>query len=280
MGRKSNRTMIFLSVVACAYGLLLVFLILSTGVCEAPEKETSITNFLPQYFSCLRLNSLGDFLAGSFAPLAFFLLAGTLLMQARQINDQHDQIQRSLKLTEEQIKQSRLTSEALGRQTEILNEQREIRLREQSDEEFDENVASIIGECRDIGRLSVAMIDQATGDMFYNTADKMLSSDILSAPLREANPNDFFIAFRRALEQAIQFLNSVDLAQNTRWELRSGREIDRLRDLIDKFAEEPSNISAAHRIKRGTMKPEQLRQLFGTVTTLVHTKKPPTLTSG
>lgn len=104
-----------------------------------------------RYVGCLSPNELGDFLAGAFAPLAFFWLVATVLVQSEELGAQR----RELQLTRQEFELSRQVADEtrkeiaqqaaaaresaayVGVQTDILKHQFEQQRKQDADREFD-----------------------------------------------------------------------------------------------------------------------------------------------
>lgn len=106
-------TILILFGVAVLYLLALAVIISRIEPCgDLQVSEWSILRPIDRYIQCRDINELGDALAGAFAPLAFLLLAGAVLIQSRELAAQR----RELQLARDEARQTR---EVLGRQTEV-----------------------------------------------------------------------------------------------------------------------------------------------------------------
>lgn len=56
-----------------------------------------------KFFCNLKLNEFGDFLAGTFAPLAVFWLVAAVLTQRQELEDARDQFKKNIKVVEGQL---------------------------------------------------------------------------------------------------------------------------------------------------------------------------------
>jgi hypothetical protein len=106
-------------------------------------------------FSCLKANEWGDFLAGVFAPVAFFWLVAAVWIQSAELREQR----KELALTREefihqrevmqaQTDEAKKQAEFIGTQTSILRSEDEARRIARQDEYFDEHVSSIVAAIR------------------------------------------------------------------------------------------------------------------------------------
>jgi hypothetical protein len=101
-------------------------------------------------FSCLAANEWGDYLAGVFAPLAFFWLVAAVFIQSRELSEQREE----LRLTREefahnrevmkaQATEARNQAEFIGLQTKILEREERSRAVSSAVAEFDETVTEL-----------------------------------------------------------------------------------------------------------------------------------------
>ena len=109
------------------------------------------------YFSCRNTNELGDFLAGSFAPLAFLWLAGAVFIQSKELAEQRktlkaqvDELEltrRELGLTREavaaQAEEAKASTGFIRQQTEILKEEQKLNAEVAVDQHIDVLVSAI-----------------------------------------------------------------------------------------------------------------------------------------
>lgn len=80
-----------------------------------------------KYFSCRHPNEFGEFLAGAFAPLAFFWLVGVVVIQSGELRTQIKEFRNTQELI-------RAQAEFIGKQTEIMEAQRLADLKERNAE--------------------------------------------------------------------------------------------------------------------------------------------------
>lgn len=117
-------------------------------------------------FSCLAANEWGDYLAGVFAPLAFFWLVAAVFVQSKELAEQREE----LRLTREEFKHNRAVmsaqadearrqAEFIGLQTEILSRQDEVNRSEQQNAKFD----STLYDLSNLIDLSLTKINTLTG---------------------------------------------------------------------------------------------------------------------
>jgi len=220
---------------------------------------------------CMRLNELGDFFAGAFAPLAFLWLAGAVFIQSKELTAQQYELEGTRRVLTEQVDETRASTEFIKQQTEILKKQQKLREQEQADEEFDEYVAGIIAECREIQSFSVTIADDISGAAHLENGSPFITY-VLSDQINIRTGSDFFTEFRRSLRGATDYLRQQDLKPGTSWMIKTGSSPDQLKTLISGFAKENNNLSAAHRVRRRSYKPETLHQLFTELEELVRTR--------
>ena len=92
----------------------------------------------------LRLNELGDFLAGLFAPIAFVWLVAAVWIQSAELKEQRvelaltrEEMNHQRQVMTAQAEESRKQAEYIGKQTDILEAEERRRLRQQADNVFD-----------------------------------------------------------------------------------------------------------------------------------------------
>lgn len=94
-----------------------------------------------EQLSCLSANEIGDFLAGTFAPLAFLGLAAALFIQSKELSAQREELEAGRKAAQEQAEaareqaaEARRSGDYFKQQTEMLADEH----RRQRDEEQQE----------------------------------------------------------------------------------------------------------------------------------------------
>jgi len=108
----------------------IVFLLLVADVtvdirdaCHTASKPAWVS----EWFGCLTMNELGDFLAGAFAPLAFIWLAAAVLIQSQELKAQRTE----LMWTRLEFEKNREVMKAqvgyIGEQTKILEREQQTR---------------------------------------------------------------------------------------------------------------------------------------------------------
>lgn len=128
-----------------------------------------------RYLSCLQANEIGDFLAGAFAPLAFFWLIATVVIQARELRAQRQELQltrrefeANRKVAEAQAAEAKRQAEYIGAQTDLLREEQKLHREARADKEYDACVAAI-------ARVSSNMVGEIlASDADGNTAQRFL----------------------------------------------------------------------------------------------------------
>lgn len=83
------------------WAAFLAWLLLHSSPCKDVPASAGI---IALYLECRPINDIGDFLSGAFAPLAFLLVAATVLMQRRQLLDSRKVVEDQAELIIEQAK--------------------------------------------------------------------------------------------------------------------------------------------------------------------------------
>lgn len=108
----------------------------NTEICDAMQYPV---NLLPdRYLACRSISELGDALAGLFAPLAFLWLVGAVLIQSEELDDTREVMKKQLAVAEQQVQETKASTELFREQTEILKADRLDRLEQKTNKEFDE----------------------------------------------------------------------------------------------------------------------------------------------
>ncbi|MFD1986528.1 hypothetical protein ACFSOZ_29240 [Mesorhizobium newzealandense] len=121
--------------------IVLGLLIISAG---CPDKVGSWWDVYTRHISCMQANTIGDFLAGAFAPLAFLWLVITVLVQSEELAAQREELELTRSemtanrgvaeatriAIEQQAETARASAEFVGRQTDIMGFQRDTTQRE------------------------------------------------------------------------------------------------------------------------------------------------------
>uniref|UniRef100_UPI003F49216A hypothetical protein n=1 Tax=Ensifer adhaerens TaxID=106592 RepID=UPI003F49216A len=81
-------------------------------------RETIQPERLLAFVKEAKLNEVGDFLAGSFAPLAFIWLVAAVLTQRQELNDTRDQFAANQKITDAQLENVRQQTALVQKQNE------------------------------------------------------------------------------------------------------------------------------------------------------------------
>lgn len=144
----NNWVKIALSVATLIYLPFAYMLIGDTEAC-APVVATDreFWEFYYRYLACRPINELGDTLAGFFAPLAFLWLAGAVYIQSQELSAQREELnetqelmKQQLVVAQEQVKETRASTNLFEKQTAILVAEHEKRLQDASNKEFDEDL--------------------------------------------------------------------------------------------------------------------------------------------
>jgi hypothetical protein len=89
------------------------------------------------YNACLKLNEFGDFLAGTFAPLAFLGLVITVLIQARELREQRKELAHSIEVAEAQKEEMAEQADFLGKQADLMAETAKLNIEQQARRDLD-----------------------------------------------------------------------------------------------------------------------------------------------
>lgn len=117
-----------------AWMVLLLALITQAKPCASVDPWW---DFFHRHLACREVDSIGNFLAGAFAPLAFLWLVVTVLIQAQELKAQRAELkltrqefvanrgvaEATQRAIEQQSETARVSAEFVGRQTEIQGEQ-------------------------------------------------------------------------------------------------------------------------------------------------------------
>ncbi|HWW46263.1 MAG TPA: hypothetical protein VNZ94_00290 [Xanthobacteraceae bacterium] len=146
-GEKSRNSLIWtLAAISALYLGALVALVLIRPTCVS-DWYCGALNKVAQ----TPINSIGDFLAGAFAPLAFVWLAAAVFLQSRELALQREELRATRDVLEKQAMESRAATKYIGTQTAILKRQEELREQQQADAEFDEMLAVYLNNVRRAG---------------------------------------------------------------------------------------------------------------------------------
>lgn len=129
-----------------AFTVLSILWIVGSGIATThtqPCGGALAASFWQSYFSCLPPNALGDFLAGTFAPLAFLWLVATVLIQSAELKEQRKELQltrlefeQNRKVMEAQVEESRRQAEYIATQTQVMIRQEKAIAEADSDKEL------------------------------------------------------------------------------------------------------------------------------------------------
>ena len=131
--------------------------------------------FWPDRFQRLTPNELGDFLAGAFAPLAFFWLIVAVWLQQRELTAQHS----SLNLQADELKNS---VEQLKQQTEIMQQQLKIADQERTRRILESEYLIVARQFRDVatGLSGRHKIESSEATVYAEIVDVEQISDCIS----------------------------------------------------------------------------------------------------
>ncbi len=145
---KPQKKYWIVAVVGFSILVLAAFLITRTSWCIAdhnwvddlfsnlmppPSAWERVVGFIDGPISCLKPNEFGDFLAGVFAPIAFSLLALSVYIQSRELNETQQVMQKQLEVAEKQVEETKKSTELFAKQTAILEEDRNLRRLQNND---------------------------------------------------------------------------------------------------------------------------------------------------
>lgn len=71
--------------------MLVIVMLFVTMTCS--DASAPFWNLYGRHLQCMPANEIGDFLAGAFAPLAFFWLVVTVLVQSQELKAQRHELQ-------------------------------------------------------------------------------------------------------------------------------------------------------------------------------------------
>lgn len=118
--------------------------------------ERLLNAFLPPS-ECMTLNEVGDFLAGSFAPLAFIWLAFAVVLQSLELSLQRGELELSRNVAEEskeairaQAEEARRSAEEARRSADYFNVQTKLMEAQKNREEREEANDELPGLCAQI----------------------------------------------------------------------------------------------------------------------------------
>lgn len=117
--RSANWRAIF-SAITVLY-LLVVFAL--PVVLQHFQERLGFADGIGVFIDNAKLNSLADFIAGIFAPLAFFWLVAAVMIQSDELKLQRDEIAENRQVMKEQAKASEAQAEFIRVQTDLLREQ-------------------------------------------------------------------------------------------------------------------------------------------------------------
>jgi hypothetical protein len=90
---------------------------------SAHARSPAECSVLDGTFACLTANELGDFLAGVFAPLAFFWLAAAVYIQREELRATKDELVITRNVMTAQVDEAKKQAGFIGLQTDILTQQ-------------------------------------------------------------------------------------------------------------------------------------------------------------
>jgi uncharacterized protein YoxC len=109
-----------------------------TGLWRAQAEVGPFLQAMPaQYNPCLTLNEFGDFLAGTFAPLAFFGLIITVIIQSRELREQRKELSHSIAVAEAQKEEMAEQADFLGKQAELMADTARLNSEQQARRDLD-----------------------------------------------------------------------------------------------------------------------------------------------
>ncbi|OJJ13652.1 hypothetical protein BKI51_06620 [Alphaproteobacteria bacterium AO1-B] len=109
-----------------------------TGLWRAQAEVGPFLQAMPaQYNPCLTLNEFGDFLAGTFAPLAFFGLIITVIIQSRELREQRKELSHSIEVAKAQKEEMAEQADFLGKQAQLMADTAKMNSEQQARRDFD-----------------------------------------------------------------------------------------------------------------------------------------------
>lgn len=178
------------------------------------------------YLSCLQLNELGDAFAGIFAPAAFVALAISVYLQNREIAHTQINIEKQIRLTEEQLLETRKSTEYINIQMTALKEEQKIRRREQSNRDFIATIEAFQMFLIDVGKITLwAKNEKNDSWSIYNIPtikpdDKQFSAivgawlmDVRAVILNAKDPHVKTVSFKinkEAIDHIIKYINNIE----------------------------------------------------------------------
>lgn len=125
MSKNANWKAIFAGITA----IYLVAIILLPLLLQRYQVELGFTEGVGVFVDNAKLNSLADFIAGIFAPLAFFWLVAAVMIQSDELKLQRDEISENRHVMEEHAKAAKEQAEFIRVQTDLMREQGEMNRR-------------------------------------------------------------------------------------------------------------------------------------------------------
>ncbi|WP_162895112.1 hypothetical protein [Rhizobium terrae] len=117
--RSANWRAIFSAITV----LYLVVVFVLPVVLQQFQEQLGFADGLGVFIDNAKLNSLADFIAGIFAPLAFFWLVAAVMIQSDELKLQREEIAENRQVMKEQANASEAQAEFIRVQTELLREQ-------------------------------------------------------------------------------------------------------------------------------------------------------------
>lgn len=109
-----------------------------TGLWRAQAEVGPFLQAMPaQYNPCLTLNEFGDFLAGTFAPLAFFGLIITVIIQSRELREQRKELSHSIEVAKAQKEEMAEQADFLGKQAQLMADTAKMNSEQQARRDLD-----------------------------------------------------------------------------------------------------------------------------------------------
>lgn len=139
---KTHRVMIIMGLLTLVWGLAAYELTIARA-----EKGQSYFDVL----ASLPANALGDYLAGTFAPLAFLWLAGAVFIQSNELKAQRDELRMTRNVLDAQVAEARASTAFIGEQTDIFRDEQRSRKQHQADDELEVRLEAFQMHCRRIG---------------------------------------------------------------------------------------------------------------------------------
>ena len=115
--------------------------------------------------SALKLNEIGDFLAGTFSPIAFLWLVVAVFLQKAELESQREELRQSRMALELQAEELKKSVAQFSEQTKIMKENLTLEVYDRKWEEIDQELAILANAFPNyFYRTTIAFGEDARGD--------------------------------------------------------------------------------------------------------------------